>query len=125
MMLAVLACGDSVTDPAAALVGNWNLSTANGSAMPFLAGGSGANKTELTGAVLSVTATGYTIIFSVRTTTNGVASTATSTDAGTYVVSGTTITLHSTVDASVTPTGTISGNTLTLSVPGYVYVFTR
>ena len=126
MMLAMLACGgDSATSASAAVVGNWTLSTLNATALPYPFSGSGANKSEVTGGALTVTATSYSVVFSVRNTVNNVPTTTTSSDAGTVAISGSSVTLHSTVDATTTLTGTVSGNTLTLSETGFVYVFTR
>lgn len=127
VMLAVVACGgsDSGTGPTAtSVVGNWTLSTVNGTALPYLLIGSGANKSELTSGSLTVSSTSYTITFGLRTTANGVVSTSSSADAGTVAITGTAITLRSTVDGT-TITGGASGNTLTLSESGGVYVFTR
>lgn len=124
----VVACGgsDAATTPLApSAIGAWTLSTINGTALPFTLMASGGNKSEAIGSTLTIVQGGsYTATFIVRNTTNGQQSTQSSSQAGTYVVNGTAISLRTNSDGTVV-SGSVSGNSLTLTEEGAVYLYVR
>jgi hypothetical protein len=128
ILLAAVACGgsDSPTAPTSASVaGTWNLQSINGSALPFVIAQTGANKAEVLSDVLSVVATGsFTQITTLRTTVNGVVTTQSAADAGSYSLNGTAATFTFNSDGSV-GTGQVSGGTLTVTTTGLVYVYKK
>src|SRR3954471_14237805 len=93
---AATACGgDSATGPSGTIAGTWNLQTVNGAALPFVVGQVGTSKVELTSDVFTLTSTGsFTEIVTLRTTQNGQVTNSSQSDAGTYTVNGTAVTLH-------------------------------
>ena len=122
----LVACkgSDSTTAPVTA-VGSWNLSTINGSPMPFLVIGSGTNKSEVTGGNLTVSSGGsFTSTIAIRNTINGTVTTQAQADAGTYTTNGTAITFKLNSDGSLN-TGSFTSNSLTISASGFSYIFTR
>jgi hypothetical protein len=127
LVLAVaIACGsDSPTQPTTtSIAGTWSLTSVNAIALPFVINQSGADKVELVGDVLTATATGtYTETLSYRETLNGVVTTTTEPDDGTYTINGNAITLNSSANGSIT--GALSGNTFTLVDQGFVFLYTR
>ena len=127
LILAIaVACGsDSPTQPTnASIAGTWNLTSVNGTGLPFVINQSGTDKVELVSDVVTATATGtYTEMFSFRETLNGVVTTTTEPDNGTYTINGTAITLHSSTNGSIT--GALNGNTFTLVDQGFVFLFTK
>ena len=126
LALAIVACGsDSSSGPTnASVAGTWSLQTVNGSPLPFTLATSPA-KLELLSYVVNVTSTGtWTSAQSIRTTFNGQATTASTTDAGTYTLSGNAVAISSTSSSTVLA-GTVNGNTLTLASSGLTFVFTK
>lgn len=120
------ACGsDSATAPASVSVsGTYSLQTVNGAPLPAILQGSGANKVEMVSDVFTFSATGtFSERAVVRYTQNGVVSSETYDESGTYARNGTAITLRYT-DAS-TGSGTLDGNTMTLAGQGYSFVYLR
>jgi hypothetical protein len=127
LVLAAMACGgDSTTAPVTAnVVGTWNLQTINGLVLPFTTAQSGADKTEITADVLSVSGTGsFTETTTIRTTLNGQVSTQSSADAGQYTINGTAVSFVFNSDGS-TGTGTLSGNTLIVADNGVSLVYKK
>jgi hypothetical protein len=121
-----LACsGDSTGPTEASVAGTWNLQSINGTALPFVVAQTGTNKVEITGDVLTVTASGsFTEITTVRTTQNGTSTTQTVPDAGTYVLNGNNVTFQFQSDGSV-GSGTVSGSTLTVSQTGLSLIYKK
>lgn len=120
------ACGsDSATSPTSVTVsGTYSLQTVNGASLPAILQGSGANKIEIVSDVFTFSSTGtFTERAVVRYTENGVVSSETFDDTGTYTKNGTAITLRYS-DAS-TGSGTLDGNSMTLSGQGYSFVYLR
>ena len=120
------ACGsDSATSPTSVSVnGTYSLRTVNGSAVPFILQGSGANKVEIVSDVFTFSSGGtFSERAVLRFTENGVVRDENYDDSGTYTKSGTAITLRYT-DSS-TGSGTVDGNTMTLSGQGYSFVYAR
>lgn len=120
------ACGsDSSTGPSG-VVGTWSLQTVNGSALPFVVGQSGENKSELLADTIKLaSAGGFIESSSFRTTLNGVVTLQTVADTGTYTLSGSTLTLSSTTSAGASGSGTVSGNTITATIQGLAFVYKR
>jgi hypothetical protein len=119
-------CGsDSTTAPTpASVAGTWNLTTINGSPLPFLVQASNP-KIEYLNEQLIVSATGtFTQTANARFTNNGVVVTQPIADAGTYVLNGTAVSFRFNSDGS-TGTGTVNGNTLTVANGGYSQVYVK
>lgn len=121
----VVACGgDSTLPTQASVAGTWNLSTINGSALPFTVQATNP-KIEYLNDQLIVSANGtFTQTANFRVTNNGVVANQPLVDSGSYTLSGTAATFRFNSDGS-TGTGTISGNTLTVAQSGYSYVYLR
>lgn len=120
------ACGgDGSTGPAAgAISGTYTLRTINGSPMPYVAQQGGGFKYEITDDAYTFTEGGaWTELGHDRTTSNGVETIATFTDAGSYTRNGAGITLVS--PATGAATGSESNGTLTLNVDGFVFVYMK
>lgn len=123
---ALAACGgDGPTTPTTTSVaGTWSLRTINGANLPYTIIQIGADKVELTADVLTVSSGGsFAEISSYRETENGVVTTFTESDAGTYTLNGTAVTFS--FNSGGTGTGTISGNTLTVAAEGFSFVFQK
>ena len=121
-----VACGsDSPTGPAVSIAGTWTLQTVNGSALPFIIAQIGQDKVELLSDVFVVSETGsFTETSTVRMTQNGVVTTNSAADAGSYTVNGTAVSLHFNSDNS-TATASWSGNTMTTTDGGFALVYKR
>ena len=120
------ACGsDSSTQPTSnTIAGSWALQTVNGSTLPFTYSQQGANKAEVLSDVATVDAHGaYTQITQVRLTINGQVTTQSLSDAGTYTLNGTALTLKSNDGSSVT--ASLSGSTFTLVIDGVAYIYKK
>jgi hypothetical protein len=126
IFLAIAACStDSTTGPTGSIAGTWTLQTVNGFSLPFTIEQTVTDKVELLSDVIVISGTGsFTQTATVRTTTNGAATTQSAADAGTYTLNGTAITLHFNSDGS-TGTGSWSGNTITTTDGGLALVFKR
>ena len=111
--LALMACGsDSDNTPTiVSLAGTWNLTTANGAALPFTISNTGGTKVELLSASVVVTSTGtFTGTESIRTTVGtGTPTTSNLPLAGTISASGTLVTV--TLTGSTAVQGTLTGTT--------------
>jgi len=122
-----LACGgDSSTAPmTVSVAGTWDLQTINGTGLPYVVAQSGSNKVELLSDVVTAVSSGsYTEIMQVRSTVNGVVSTQSQSDAGSFLLNGTAVQFQSNTSFS-SNTGSISGNTFTLAENGFSYVYKR
>lgn len=121
-----VACGsDSTTQPTVASVaGTWNLQSVNGSPLPFTLTQTGSDRLELLSDVVTANANGtYTEVAQFRTTVNGQSSTSTESDAGTFTLNGTAVSLTGTQTGNIN--GALSGNTLTLTEQGFAWVFVK
>src|SRR5262249_3478521 len=111
--LALMACGsdNDNTPTVISLAGTWNLSTANGAALPFTISNTGGTKVELTAASVVIAADGsFTGTESIRTTVGtGTPTTSTLNVSGTVVASGTLVTVTLTGSAAVQ--GTLTSTT--------------
>lgn len=125
------ACGgsdSSSTGPTlASIAGTWNLTTVNGTALPFTVSNTGGVKTEILSEAAVVSANGtFTQTEQIRTTFNGQATTTPLQTAGTFSLSGNLVTL--TIAGSGSVTGTLTSNTsFTLQDPstGFILVFVK
>lgn len=121
-----VACGsDSTTQPTiASVAGTWNLQSVNGSPLPFTLTQTGSDRLELLSDVVTANANGtYTEVAQFRTTVNGQSSTSTESDAGTFTLNGTAVSLTGTQTGNIN--GALSGNTLTLTEQGFAWVFVK
>lgn len=128
ILLIAAACGgdDGPTAPTqASIAGLWNLQTVNGSALPFILAQSGTDKLEVLGDAITVAEGGtFTQLTQLRVTQGGQTSTEAVPDAGSYTLSGTTVTFIFDSDGS-SGTGTLSGKTLTVAEDGISLVYRK
>src|SRR4051794_31957175 len=91
--IALAGCGgDATTAPTATIAGTWNLKSINGTPLPFTLAQTGTNKLELMSDVFVISGTGsFTQTTTLRSTTNGVPTTQSLADAGSYVLNGTAV----------------------------------
>jgi hypothetical protein len=111
------ACGSDSTGPSNANVaGTYELSTVDGSSLPFTVPNTGDNTEIVQSATITLTSDStYTAVAS--GTENG-ESTSIIADEGSYRVSGSQVTFTSSVIVGGNYTGTVSGSTLTVSIIG-------
>jgi hypothetical protein len=125
----LLACNGDKSTGVDSAVGVFVLQTINGSPLPFNAGTSGGFTVEVLGDQYSFNPDGtYNEQGSVRVTQSGVATTQTIIETGTWVQSGTAVTLtivSGTVGATGSYTAQLSGNNLTVVQEGLVGVYRR
>jgi hypothetical protein len=121
---ALAACGgDSSTSPGV-VTGTYSLQSVNGSPLPFTVIQIGADKYEIISDVIVLNEGGsFSETTNDRTTQNGVVTTSTITDAGTYTLTGTAITLVSTQSGTIN--GSVNNGTLTLTDQGVVAVYAK
>jgi len=76
--------------------------------------------------VVNVSSNGtWTSSEQLRTTIGTSATTNTTTDGGTYTLSGNAVAITSNTAGSTPQAGTITGNTLALSQSGFIFIFTK
>jgi hypothetical protein len=127
--IALMGCGSSNdnTPTVVSLAGTWNLTTANGTALPFTISNTAGTKIELLSASVVVGSTGaFTGTESIRTTVNGTATNSTLPLAGTISVSGTLVTV--TLTGSIPVSGTLASTTqfsYTDPTTGAAFVFVK
>lgn len=120
----LLACGDS-SGPISNPVGTWNLSTINGSALPFRLDDQPGYRLEILRDVFVADADGtFTGATTFRETINGTPSTYDEPNNGTWSQTGNTVTVTPS-DGTASSTATISGDKITLSEQGFVSVYRR
>lgn len=121
-----LACGkESVTAPIADVAGTWNLTTVNGSALPFTLAGSGPDLTvEIVDDQFVAYGDGiWTGTTTYRRTDVVGITTFSEVPAGTWFQTGANVTLIYTGGARAR--ATISGDVITFTAPGVVAVYER
>ena len=122
-----IACGggESTTQPTLeSLAGTWSLHDINGVSLPFIIAQTGTSKTETLSDVVTATAAGtYTQVTQLRTTVNGVATTSSQSDSGTYTLTGNAVVVRSGDGSTVN--GTVTGNTFTIAANGVVFAYRR
>ncbi len=110
------ACGsDSVTSSVpASMAGSWTLQSINGMNLPVTVTQSSGDSFALVSDVITADSAGaFTELTLIETTVSGQMAMDTVADAGTYKLSGTSVSLTFMSDSS-TATGTLAGNTLSL-----------
>jgi hypothetical protein len=123
--------GDSGTGPTTgtAVAGSYSLKTVNGSPLPYTIIAQGTSKLEITADVITLTANGSSSgsvsqLSTLRNTQNGQATTSTQTDAGTYTLNGSAISIKWSSDGSIS-TGSLSGNSMTITDQGLALVYSK
>jgi hypothetical protein len=126
LTLFVAACGGDSTAPGTTTIaGSYALQTINGSPLPYAVVQVGADKVEVLNETVTLSEGGtFTQQGSVRLTENGVVSTQSYSDAGTYTRNGTAISFFFNSDGS-SGTGTVSGNTITVAFSGFSLVYRK
>ncbi|MEP6495656.1 MAG: hypothetical protein ABJF01_23435 [bacterium] len=126
-ILSAAGCGGDSTSPATqSIAGSWTLQSVNGSPLPFIVPETGTDQLEVLSDVIAISGTGsFTQTTSTRTTTNGVPTTQSVVDAGSYTLNGSAITMHFNSDG-FTLTASWSGNTITtVTGDGLALVYKR
>lgn len=120
-----VACNNDGLTGSTTVNGKYTLRTVNGSALPYTISGSGANKTEILDDGITLYE-GFTYSRSAhsRVTVNGTASDVTTSDAGSYSIFGTSVTLTSGTGGPTT-LALVSGNSMTVTTAGLTYVFRK
>ena len=122
----VSACGDS-TGPGLGLgtsTGTYSLRTINGNALPYtIEEGAGTTVVIVSDAFALQAGGRFTEAFSLRVTENGTTTTQSGTNAGTWALTGTAVTL--TLDGGGSVSGTLSGGVLTIVDSGLSLEYRR
>jgi len=104
------------------VAGTWNLTTVNGTPLPFTI--QATPKIEVTSDQLVVLANGtFTESTQTRTTNGTTVTMQTIPDGGTYSLNGTNATFI--FNDGTTGAGTVSGNTLTVAIPGISLLYQK
>ena|ERR1044071_990933 len=124
LCMGALACSDSTSPTPASISGVWNLRTVNGSNLPYTVQ-SGTTRIDIIGDVLTVSEFGtFTQFTSYRYTQNGITSTQSLNDQGTYTLNGTAITFRFNSDGTI-GTGSLDGRTLTVTAEGFATIYDK
>ena len=128
-LLASLSLGcssyDLTTPTQDSLAGTWNLTTVNGSPLPYMIPQFGTTKREVLADVLTITAPNtFTEVTTVRSTQNGITTTITVTDSGTYEFTSYTVTLSFQSSGSI-GSGTLSGRKMSIITSGVAFTFEK
>ena len=118
--LAVLAAGcssDKSTSPGNAAAGTYTLTTVNGQPLPFSLTSSTLNQVQIQSATITLTPSS-TYQATVSGSINGSPTTTIISDAGTYSVSGSTLSFSSTSFLLLAYGGSFTNNALTVNIPG-------
>jgi hypothetical protein len=132
VLLASASCSsDSSTNPTASLAGTWNLSTVNGSPLPFLLQELDLQATTptprvelLNDQIIAASAGTFTETADARITDATGPLTVHFADKGTWALSGNAITFHFDSDGS-SGTGTLNGNSFTIGEVGFASVYVK
>jgi hypothetical protein len=120
---AIAACGDSPTVPS--ISGSYQLQRVTGGALPAILSVNGADTARVTGGTLTVSGGGEWTAQLILSLTSGATTTpATAGSSGTYVVSGTLVTMRDSNNGS-TIIATTSGTRLTANFNGANMEFER
>jgi hypothetical protein len=123
-ILSVAACGDSPTETSGSVVGTWHLQTINGTAPPFTLINTTDYRFEVLAGVLDIDSDGtYANTYTYRETENGIATTYSETDIGTWAQSGSTIILED--EEGFQAEANFSGNQLTFTESGFTVRYAR
>lgn len=127
LALLSLACTyDSLTTPTEALLtGKWNLTSVNGTALPYTISQLGGKKSEVVADTLTMGASNtFTEVTVVRTTQNSDVTTQKITDVGSYQFNSATITFHFGSNNSI-GSGTVTGKTMTVITSGVSFAYKK
>src|SRR5689334_20467690 len=124
--LAVLAAScssDHTTSPGTAVAGTYSLTTVNGQGLPFTLPSNTLGQVVIQSATITLTpgTPSSTYQATVSGTVNGSPTTQLISDAGTYTLSGASLTFSSTSIPLLSYGGSFSNNTLTVNVPGQAF----
>ena len=116
----VVSCGgDSSTSPSASVSGSYSLQSVNAQPLPWLAAQNGADKWEVVSDVITLDDSGAFAESTInRYTKNGLVTSDTVNDSGTYTLGGTVITFFG--SDNYTESGVLGGGTLTIRATGIV-----
>lgn len=124
-LCALLGCGDPV-GPESSFIGSYTLQTINGSALPYVVAQSGQNTVAVTADQIVVADGGsWSEVITYRLVENGQTRNETVSDGGTWVRTGSTLSLYQTGATSTTYSGTIGPNRLTFTDASFVQVFVK
>ena len=122
------ACGHDSVGPSptpSSVRGTYNLTTVDGTVLPFTALDLGAYQAKLVSGTLSLRADGtYSFEFGIRIEDSGNIRTAANSDGGLWNVNDNAVTLAST-HGDIARTGTVSGNAMTLQSSSRVFGLTK
>jgi hypothetical protein len=120
-----VAClGEGLTG-SSTITGDYTLRTVNGSPLPYTISGSGANRTEIVGEVITLYQGGtYARSRESRIVLNGQVTSENSAETGSYTLLGTSVTLVSAANGQPT-LASINANTMTIVKAGMTAVFTK
>ena len=126
LVLAAACSGkDTTAATSVSIVGVWTLQTVNGAPLPYLMDQAGADKSEMTGDVLTFLASGqFTEIAQVRVTSGGQVTTQTVPQAGTFTASKGSIAMTF-AGSSTQAQGSQAGSSLTLALNGLTLVYKK
>lgn len=122
------ACGSDSTAPVVdiSVVGTYNLKTVNGQGLPFVAIQSGQNSVSLLADQIIVADGGtWTESSSARVVTNGVSANQVGSDHGTWLRSGSNVSLISAIAGNAPYNGTFGGNQMIVTDGTFAYVFSK
>lgn len=124
LALAASCSSDSTAPTAASIAGTWNLSTVNGSPMPFVVQTSNPKIELLNDQIIASASDTFTETYNVRfTSSTGQVTNEAGADAGTFTINGSAISFR--YNGGSTGTGTVSGNSFTFAFAGYSQVFVK
>ena len=107
------------------ITGDYTLRTINGSPLPYTISGSGANRTEIVGEVITLYQGGtYARSRDWRIVVNGQMTSESSAEAGSYTLLGTSVTLVNGANGQTT-LASINASTMTIVKAGMTAVFTK
>ena len=107
------------------ITGDYTLRTINGSPLPYTISGSGANRTDIVGEVITLYQGGtYARLRDSRIIVNGQMTSESSPETGSYTLLGTSITLVNAATGQPT-LASINGNTMTMVKTGMTAVFMK
>jgi hypothetical protein len=126
-LLFFAACGGSYgssTVPSTSVAGTYTLRTVNGLALPYIVSQTGPSKVEVVDDAFTLNDSGtWTESGHRRNTVSGQVTTTATADAGSFTISGTTITMSSLTTGALY--GSVASGTLSLTEQGALFVYMR
>ena len=122
--LVATACSAEPSAPApVTFTGTWILRSVNGTGLPYIVAQDGTNRIELVSNVITATTNSFTEVGTYRSTVRGIVDTTTESDAGTFTVNGTTVSIL--YNNGLSATGTVARVTFTVELNGFAFVFDK